>query len=140
MSIRQSVVNEARSWLGTPWGHNQCVKGNQVDCVRFVNAVAQSCGIVCGDLPKEYARLSNGIDIINYLDQWFKPKSIDDLKDGDILVFKYWGRPHHVALATTLRGYRGMIHASVECGKVTEHILDNIFLRILVAVYDLGVD
>ena len=154
VSKRQQVITEARSWMGTPWGHLQKTKGptGQIDCVQFLHSCATAAGVQCGGLPVSYNRLSDGTEIISYLNEWFKLKKftvpkyvtnydvIPELKDGDILVFKYWGKPHHVGIATTFHGYRGMIHASSEYKKVTEHILDKAFTRILVAVYDLGVD
>jgi cell wall-associated NlpC family hydrolase len=50
VTTRAEVVAEARSWLGTPYHLNQCVRGAGVDCARFVHAVLHACGL----MPAEF--------------------------------------------------------------------------------------
>lgn len=47
---RQEIIAEARSWLGTPYLLNQCVKGAGVDCARFIHAVMYACGLIPPEL------------------------------------------------------------------------------------------
>jgi cell wall-associated NlpC family hydrolase len=47
---REAVVAEARTWLGTPYHLNQCVRGAGVDCARFIHAVLHACGL----MPAEF--------------------------------------------------------------------------------------
>lgn len=138
MTTRKQIVKEARTWLETPWNHQQNEKGNQVDCVNFLYSVATSCGVNCGNMPLEYERLSNGILLIEYLDEYFEEKPLDKLLEGDILVFKFWDKPHHVGLCVNILGEKGLIHASEEYGKVTEHILDKIWIDRIAKIYDIG--
>jgi hypothetical protein len=44
-SLRQSVVDEAKTWIGTPFVHQQCRKGVGVDCCTILTAIY---GRVCG--------------------------------------------------------------------------------------------
>jgi cell wall-associated NlpC family hydrolase len=54
---RAAVVAEARSWIGTPWHHEACVKGAGVDCAMLLAACYKAAGLV--DLafdPRPYHR------------------------------------------------------------------------------------
>lgn len=55
---RAAVVDEAWSWEGTPWRHNQAVKGVGVDCGRFLI----ECYVRAGVIPP--------FDAGNYARQW----------------------------------------------------------------------
>jgi NlpC/P60 family putative phage cell wall peptidase len=48
---RRQVLNEARSWIGTPYHHGQCLKGIGVDCVWIMIAVYRTIGVV----PRNYS-------------------------------------------------------------------------------------
>jgi len=138
LTKREEVVIEARKWLGTQWNHAQSTQGVQVDCVNFVYGVAKACDIDCGNLPEEYPRLSDGKELIKYLDTYFKETTLENAKIGDILVFKFFGVPHHLGILTNLLGYPSVIHSSAEFMKVVEHILDSKYVRVLSGVYSLG--
>jgi len=43
---RAAVVEEAKTWLRTPWVHDQCVKGAGVDCGRLLKACFVGPGVV----------------------------------------------------------------------------------------------
>jgi hypothetical protein len=49
---RQAVVEEALTWLGTPFEYGQCVKGVGVDCGRFPAAVFDRAGVKQIDILK----------------------------------------------------------------------------------------
>jgi hypothetical protein len=46
--IERRVLDEARSWVGTPWMEGSCAKGEGggVDCSRFVWSVFHASGLV----------------------------------------------------------------------------------------------
>ena len=56
---RQHVITEARSWIGTPYNINQCVKGVGVDCARLLVGVYAACELI----PAE--------DLGIFSDDWF---------------------------------------------------------------------
>ena len=128
LTERENLLIEARTWLGTPWMHNQCVKGVGVDCVNFVWAVAKESGLNGSDLPTRYARVSRYREIEKYLDDCFPSTPIDELVRGNILLFQLNGYGSHVAYATE----NGIIHASVTWKKVVEHPIDGIWERTLI--------
>ena len=56
--LRRQVVEEALSWIGTPYVSNGAVKGRRggVDCARFPLAVYQAVGLVPRDFdPPHYS-------------------------------------------------------------------------------------
>ena len=44
--FRQRIVDEAKSWIGTPYRLGSCLKGVGVDCAQFVAAVYKAAGIM----------------------------------------------------------------------------------------------
>ena len=55
--LRNAVVTEARSWLGTPWRHMGAVKGQCVDCAMLMAETYIRAGIVERFDPRPYPRL-----------------------------------------------------------------------------------
>ena len=45
-AMRDAVVAEAKTWLGTPWRHMQRIKGVGVDCANLPAAVYEACGVI----------------------------------------------------------------------------------------------
>ena len=43
--VRQQIIQEALSWLKTPWHHATCVKGAGVDCVGLLRGVFNAVGL-----------------------------------------------------------------------------------------------
>ena len=55
MDLRQRIVEEARSWLGTPYHHQAMVKRAGVDCAMILVAVYRSVGLIpAGFDPRPY--------------------------------------------------------------------------------------
>ncbi len=50
---RAAIVNEARSWLGTPYHVRACVKGVGCDCSSFLMGVGIGCGMILNDEIEE---------------------------------------------------------------------------------------
>lgn len=43
--MRQNIIDEAMSWLRTPWHHRACVKSAGVDCVFLIVGVYNAVGL-----------------------------------------------------------------------------------------------
>jgi hypothetical protein len=54
-ATRAAVVQEALTWLGTPYHHHARVKGVGVDCAQQLCAVYEACGCVPHIDPGNYA-------------------------------------------------------------------------------------
>ena len=124
---QERLITIARSWLNTPWRHNQCKKGLGVDCVNFIWAVAKEYGLNGSDLPLRYSRVSRYNEIESYLDEY--AERTNTFSPTNILLFKMSGFNTHIAYGTDI----GMIHASLSWRKVIEHPIDGIWERCLVS-------
>ena len=131
MPTRADIVSEARSWLGTPWGHGQGVKGVMVDCAHFIDGVNVNAGAI--DEPKlvePYKRVEDGTTMLRLLNEHMDlVPSIDGALPADVIALiderlANPNVPRHLAIMTERRsdGVVKIIHAS-EHG-VREHRMD----------------
>ena len=95
--LQDRIVTEALTWVGTPFHHNQSVRGIGADCIGVVGGIALACGIKLDDMPHAYPKTPNGT-LKPWLDShlitvggWPQP--------GDVLLMSFEGDPHHVAMA-----------------------------------------
>lgn len=111
MIERKQVIDEARSWLGTPFHMNQCVKGAGVDCGRFLIAVYSSVGLMPPFDAEYYSpqwHLHNGEEkymatILRYGRETLKPNP------GDTALF-HIGR--HYAHSAIVENWPRVIHVA----------------------------
>lgn len=153
-SLREKIVTESRTWLNTPWHHNQCLKGVGCDCVNFPYGVYQACGFEMKPIPN-YNRTPRGEKLLNYLDEYatligvtedsynwsdrYSPKAIpltdllDLIKPGDIMVYSrdFGGSPGHLAIRTDY----GKIEALYKYGVRETGLTDELKL---LAAYSIG--
>ena len=127
-TIEQVIIDNARTWIGTPWRHNQQKKGVGVDCVRFLEAVARESGIVIPALPENYNRIAQNNAMKRYLIQHFERVPHSERRMADVLLFQPNGLNNHIGIATSATT---VIHASQRDQKVVEHNLDGIWLKML---------
>jgi NlpC/P60 family putative phage cell wall peptidase len=97
---RQDVVQEARSWLGTPYHHQGRVKGAGVDCAMLLIEVFRTCGLIPDIDPKPYPpdwHLHR--DEERYLG-WVKryARPVDVPQPGDIALFQFGRCVSHGAI------------------------------------------
>jgi len=139
MDIRQRIVKEARSYIGTPFEHQGRLKRCGVDCVGILIGVAHMLRLTNHNY-KGYSRFPEGDELIKKLDSVLIRIPTDEIQDGDVLVFSISRRtkiPQHVALKTDI----GMLHTYQTIGKVVEHGLTQKWRRRLCAAYRFpGVD
>lgn len=117
------------TWRGTGWHHRQCLKGVGVDCVRLLEAVAKSCGLLSVDWhPPIYSpefHLHNNEDILlqTLTALGCTPVPLDARQPGDILTLQYGRVASHTAiLVATAPDY--IVHAARAEGRVVHHRLD----------------
>jgi NlpC/P60 family putative phage cell wall peptidase len=138
--IRQQIVTEARSWIGTPFRHQARLKGVGVDCAGLLIGVARALELVPDWFDVTgYARLSDGQSLIDTSETHMTRIDRETMQPGDVIVIR-WGKwPQHFAiLGDYCYGGLSMIHAYCTPdgkGKVMEHRLAPHLLDRLVAVY-----
>jgi len=109
---RQDIVEYARTWIDTPWQHNQCAKGCGVDCIRFAIDVYDHFGMYTGDI-RNYTRQTRGNELRDYLaslPSLIKQPDEANIEPGQLLLFKVKKIPRHVGIAT---GEGNFIHADM---------------------------
>jgi cell wall-associated NlpC family hydrolase len=92
---RDCVLQEAKTWVGTPWVAQARVKGIGVDCINFLAA----CGDVAGihvDIPLCYKRRPVNNSLHNYLTANFS--ITQNPQPADLIAFSYRNLVAHVGL------------------------------------------
>ena len=112
MIKRAAVVDEARSWLGTPYQHQASLKGAGCDCLGLVRGVWRA---LYGAEPQpappyrlDWAELGAEETLLEAARRWLRPTN--QARPGDVLLFRMAdGAPvKHAAIASA---EDRMIHA-----------------------------
>ena len=100
--IRQKIVNEAYSWIGTPYHHRARVKGGGVDCAQLLAAVYGDCGLIADTVDENYPmdwHLHR--DEERYLKRVKRhAHKVTEPLPGDIALFKFGRVISHGAIIT----------------------------------------
>jgi cell wall-associated NlpC family hydrolase len=117
VELAERILAETRSWIGTPWHHNQACKGAGVDCARLYGAVLESLGVEV-KLENYSRRAQNGnlLKQIRAIACMVELPSADYREPGDLIVFMVGAEPGHVGICNG----HGMIHADQRLDRVCE--------------------
>jgi cell wall-associated NlpC family hydrolase len=96
MTIRDDVIAEAESWIGTPYHHGQRVKGAGVDCGQILVGVYSKFGFIPEDYsiayyPPDFAMHKDFEWYLSIVREFADEISEADAGPADIVLFK-WGR------------------------------------------------
>lgn len=119
MNLREQVVAEARSWVGTPYHNQAAIKGVGVDCAMLLVMVFKAVGLVPDDLdPRPYApdwHLHRGEEkFLGWLREYGDP--VDRPMPGDVVVWRFGRTFSHGAVVVDDWGQ--IIHAYRDAGRV----------------------
>ena len=139
-------VSEARSWIGTRFVHQgrlkkSCGDRGGCDCIGLIIGAADNVGITVkgrklSQLDKrDYARVPDGERLLREFREYLKEVAIDDIREGDVLMFRFDKNPQHVGIASEYNGGVGVIHCYMQARGVVEHELDSHWREKLVAVF-----
>lgn len=133
---RAEIVEEARSWIGTPYEHMGRTKGIGVDCSQHVIAVAIALGYLPEDfqLPRHAPRPHPRI--FDRLRAYLKEVAVAEAKPGDVLVLCFDLKkriPQHMGFKTDV----GICHLSplTDLARVVEHHIDAWVTERIVSVW-----
>lgn len=124
MTTRAHVINEAATWLRTPYHHCADVRGAGVDCAMLLVRVYQACGLTPLDFdPRPYSPQWHMHRCEELYLQWLQaagavPTSTP--QGGDVAIWKFG---HAYSHAGILVNSREVIHALADSGCVTTHKL-----------------
>lgn len=124
------MIAAARACLGTPFHHQGRQPGVGLDCIGLVIVALDAIGRKVADRT-DYGRRPDGQSLVNALLQ-HGACAVDEIRAGDVLLFRYDHQPQHVALAIDSAH---MIHAFAPARAVVETAVGDYWLRRLVGVY-----
>lgn len=139
MVTNQDIIDEARTWIGTPFHHQAAIKNIGCDCIGLMRGVYEQLfpGILEND--PNYRKPTYSKQPFNSM----FPKSLEDtgyvtiiekgLKSGYLLLFAYRKEPQHIGIFTE-KGT--IIHAGNP--KVVEHRLDDKWRKRIRVIYSIN--
>jgi cell wall-associated NlpC family hydrolase len=116
-NLGPKVVEEARSWKGTPFRHQGRIKGQAVDCAHFIALVAEGVGIDA-EIPHNYRPREDGTVMLRLLKDKMEFVSTEKIQAGDVLALcdealREPDVPRHLAIVTEIKDHTFfVIHAS----------------------------
>lgn len=124
---RDQIIIEARSWIGTRWIHQACVKGIGADCIGLIAGVAAALGsaeairFLTTPQWRNYGRHPLPAFMFGVCDELMDRIEIERAIDADVLVFRCGKHPMHFGI---MSGNGTMIHALLTARRVCEHRLN----------------
>lgn len=134
--LRTAAIAEARTWLGTPFAHQQRRKGFGVDCIGVPAEVGKALGLpFCEGVPTAYTRAPNPRELLRELHGRLDSVPFRDKRPADLFLCRGGGpEPSHLAMITALDPLT-VLHASMIVGRVTEHHVDRAWLARVVQTF-----
>lgn len=90
--IRDSIVKEARAWIGTPYLHQASAKGLGCDCLGLLRGVWRT---VCGTEPEvppaysvDWDEVGKAEVLLSAAKRHLEPRDIAELAPGDVILFR----------------------------------------------------
>lgn len=119
MKQRMAVVNEAMTWLTTPYHHRASIKRAGVDCAMILVEVYFNAGVVkkkpvIEDYPPDFMLHRDDERYIGWLKKYGKETTVP--RAGDVIVWQYGRCFSHGAIVVD---YPTIIHAYKKAGMVT---------------------
>lgn len=138
--LRQRLVDEARTWINTPYRHQGRIKGKACDCGgliigTIVNVLEYDSDYIYG---KRYGRSPDNWNLENYLNdhELFINKQMKDLDIGDLVLCSLNFVPMHVGMISDYdNNHFGIIHCYTTIGKVVEHRFNSMWRSKVVNIY-----
>lgn len=146
MAKRSQVCEEVRKWRGTPFLHQQRVRGLGVDCVGLVLSVTQDLGLSDRNgVPFDrndhagYGPQPVATYVLDTCKRRLLQKPIEQMKPGDVFCMKVPIDPTHTGFIVD--GERGEFHVvhAYDGGmkRCIEHVLDTQWRRRIAAVFQI---
>ena len=136
-SIRDRIVKEAQSWIGTPYHHQALIKGRGCDCAGIIKTCARVAGIEYLE-NWDYGRIPHPPTLLGILNRYLERISLAEIRPGDVICFRIVQDPCHLAIYTVEK----IVHAYAKTVRaVVEHELTEEWRQRIVAIYRFpGVD
>mgnify|MGYP000334810130 FL=1 len=123
----EALVQEARSWVGTPYHHMGDIRGVGVDCGMLLVRIFCDLGICAPFDPRPYTRdwhLHQSEErYLSYVYDNAAEISREELAPGDIILFQFGRCFSHGAIVTSVAPLT-VVHAVHDYGMVVEEVAD----------------
>lgn len=124
--LRRAIVEEAESWIGTPYHANAMVKGGGVDCLRLPLGVAINVGLFDHDdgikikySPQQSMHHPEELCIQYLVSCGMREISENNIKPGDIVLYKVFKAHAHGAIVVDWPSR--VIHCVQQLGVIYSH-------------------
>lgn len=109
---RARIIEEAKTWLRTPWHHAARVKGSGVDCGQLIIGVYINAGLVehfeTGGYPADWMLHQSEERYLGWVEKYLDP--VDVPQPGDVAAWRYGHCFSHGAIVvdwpTIIHAYR----------------------------------
>lgn len=132
MTDREKIIQEAMTWLGTPYHQCARIKGVGVDCGLFVAQVMENVGVLPHIEPGFYTAehaLHSSLEIFKGLvEKYLYPVKGREPLPGDVILYKFGLCRSHAAIVVD---YPKIIHSYIRRGVILDSDRDNKELDIL---------
>jgi NlpC/P60 family putative phage cell wall peptidase len=142
MTHSNDIVAQARSWLGTPFHHQARLKKVGCDCLGLIVGVVDELELKDKNGVKlaaydevTYSKEPDGEYLIQKLVDVLAEIPVEEMRAGDLALFKVRANPQHLAILTDYEGGIGMIHSFAPARRVVEHRLDDDWRARIVKVF-----
>jgi NlpC/P60 family putative phage cell wall peptidase len=112
--LRERIIAEARSWIGTPYRHQASLKGVGCDCLGLVRGVWRA---VIGPEPEatgpyspDWAEALGAERLADAAGRHLRPIAVKEASRGDVILFR-WRDDLPAKHAAILSGAGTFIHA-----------------------------
>lgn len=120
---RASVIEEAQSWLGTPFHHAAAVKGSGVDCAHLAAAVYETTGVLedgkIGFYGQDWYMHEDAERLLDRVSQFCV--KVEQPAFGDLALFAFGRASAHVGIVTQ---WPEIIHADRMFDEVVTYIVE----------------
>ena len=144
----EETVAQARTWLGTRYHHQGRPKKSSsgpggCDCLGLIIGVIDELGLQDGEGNAltnadefNYSMYPERGRLVSSIGKHLRQVPIEQMAVGDVLLFKTFKDPQHVALLTQYPGNGpGIIHCNSSAGQVVEQPLSMTWVKMLTHVY-----
>jgi len=94
-TLRNAIVAEGRSWIGTPYHHQASLKSAGCDCIGLVRGVWRA---VIGPEPEQmpaysgdWGEAAGAESLLTLGRRYFVPVAVEEMGPGDVVVFRMRG-------------------------------------------------
>lgn len=129
-SQRNAVVQEAMTWLATPYHHMGRVKGAGTDCGMFLLEVFERCNLIdhleVDFYPHDWHMHQGEQKYLKIMEDYMKPVGYEIPLPGDVVGFQFGRCISHAALVIE---WPMVIHSYIKLGVIIDNAETNFDLN-----------